>query len=543
MPNTASTNNWDTVSAIKFKSLNAAIKNLHSSPSSFSGNVQSPSGDQAVIAADFGDWQLSGGSGGLVHMKLPFSSATSEPPGGSKTDLGDGFAVIEVDLTYIPQPGETESRALKIDAEHAVTSADVTMAENDNRNWGPYVSEALTTWLKTHLQSFNHVFAVVNLGFQEENKTFRWLKPTKVGYAVEVVGDNVDDYVFAVLAMTENRPGSGLSDQVSPFAIPSGADAGFLISTERFMEKMVLPGVYPIFKGAGEGDFDITADGTQVTNVKELNFETFEVPTNKSGTETKPISDAKVSQGNFRLTAFDRHMRFEFTDLTYTWKSGFIVHVNYTGISTLEIDSTNHLQMPETSDPTVNFTVTKTVEEEWKEIGITIAVDIGIALASALIGGAAEAMAAKEAADTAVTQTVREAIGDAGADASIDGAVNIPLLTQEEREALQGAMVRDALEGAAEQLANPSAMQKFSGFFMRNWKVVLGGMIAEAIGTVATQIPNILNSYAENDLAKMPTLDKFATEAVSPIQWTDTPSFKLDSIALNGPVQMGLKYD
>jgi len=423
-----------------------------------------------------------------------------------------------------------------------VTSIDVTMNDTTKQNWAPYVSAALTTWLGSNLQQFNHVFAVANLGAQEASGNLAWLAPTQVSYAVEeVASSSVDDYVFAVLAVTENRPTLGLPSQVSPFAIPTGSDAGFLISTERFLEKMFLPGVYLLFKSATADDFDITADGSQVTNNKELNFNNFLVPTNESGTETKTITDAKVSAGKFAITAFNNHLRIDFTDLSYTWKEGFDVNVNYTGVSTLQVDSTNHLQMPESSDPTVAFTVTTTTGERWKEIGETIGIDIGIALVGALIGGAAEAAAAKSAAETAVTQVVRTAVEDAGANAAIDGAVTIPLLSPEQQAALRVAMARDALEGAAAQLANPSAAAKFTGFFLRNWKIILGIVIAEAVGTTVSEIPQILNHYAEKDLEKMPTLDAFSTAAVSPIKWTNVSGLTLTSMALNGPVQMAFK--
>lgn len=545
MTDTASTNNWDTVSAIKFKAVNSAICAQKSSPASFSGEETSPLSDtKYTISANFDAWQLSGGSGNLVHMRLPFNSGKAVQEGAKTSlNLGSGYGTIEVNLTYIAQVDQTNKQDLKVDPSEVVTNVKVTMDDPSEKNWGPYVQVVLTNWLDQNLKEFNHVFAVANLGSKETAAAFKWLKPTKVGYAVEAVGDNVDEYVFGVLAMTDNRPGNSLAYQVSPYSIPTDADAGFLISTERFLDKMFMPGVVQIFKDTQEDDFDTTADGTQITNITALNFKDFEVPTNSSGTETKTITDATIGPGNFMLTAFDRTIRIQFVDLKYTWKEGFTVKVDYTGVSKLEVDSGNHFQMPETANPTMTFTIIKTEAERWKEIGESIGIGVGSALIGALIGGAAEAAVATKAAQSVLAKTIAEAVEEAGGSAVIGGDIAIPLLTPEEQAELRAAQAVEALDSAAEELANPGNLQKFTGWFARKWKIILGTLIGAAIGGGLSQIPEILRYYAAKDLAHMPTLDEFTDEAVSPISWANTPNFKLKSIALNGPVQMGLVED
>src|SRR5690606_38945377 len=119
----------------------------------------------------------------------------------------------------------------------------------------------LETWLTDNLQEFNHVFSAVDINVRADKDSFQWIKPTKIGYAVNAPTDvPVDDYIFGVLAMTEGRQGTNLSNEISPNIIPENANAGFLISQERFLNKILMPGVYVMFYGASASDFTMTDD-------------------------------------------------------------------------------------------------------------------------------------------------------------------------------------------------------------------------------------------------------------------------------------------
>src|SRR5262249_48924054 len=138
------------------------------------------------------------------------------------------------------------------------------------------IQAVLTAWLNSNLQQFNHVFAAVDLNVTADNGAFQWLKPTKLGYAVNTEGaDSSDDYVFGVLAMTSGRDDPNLSNQISSNIIPSGANAGFLVSQERYIDQIFMPGAYMLFNGATGADFDTTNDGTTITNTQPLAFQKF----------------------------------------------------------------------------------------------------------------------------------------------------------------------------------------------------------------------------------------------------------------------------
>ena len=85
-----------------------------------------------------------------------------------------------------------------------------------------------------------------------------------------------------------------------------------------------------------------------------------------------------------------------------------------------------------------------------------------------------------------------------------------------------------------------SYASKFKGFFARNWRKMLGMAIGGAIGAVYTQIPTILRTYSEGDLAQMPTLDEFVDYSVSPVVWPGQSGYTLENLALNESLQMGL---
>jgi Clostridium P-47 protein len=420
----ADTNDWDTAFAIHFSDANNAIVAKKSSPPSFSAPyTDGLSGQQYTIAGNFGAWQLSGGSGGIVHMSLPVTGGTLTPQGGTARNYS-GSGVIEVYLNFLPQPtsdstnGQTNNLQVKLTTNDPVNQPVVTVQSFTFDPTSPLqqgaeaIQSALGTWLNANLQSFNHVFAAVDLNAVADQGAFQWLKPTKVGYAVNAPNNvTTDKYIFGVLCMTEDRDNPNLSNQISPNIIPTGATAGFLISQERFVNKIFLPGVYLIFKGATASNFTQTNDGATVTNTVPLSFQNF---TLDDGTL---ITDASIGTGNFTLTAFDETMEMQFTDLNFTWKTGYIVHLSYTGLASLSLDANHNLQMTPTGKPSLNTVVTKTTEEQWKELIEGIVEGIALAVVGAVIGGALGPAAeeAAEAGETAATDAAESA--EEGADA------------------------------------------------------------------------------------------------------------------------------
>ncbi len=555
----ASTNNWDTVFAINFLNANKAIKNQKSSPPSFNGTKPGGgfSGPAVDVAGAFGDWQLCGGSGSLAKLGLPISgkaTAQSSPPQSLNFT---GSAVIEVSLNYVPQPGGKRSttklsggtvNALKVRTTTSdpqtqpivsVTSLTLDPAATAAGLQDP-VSFVLEQWLLANLDSFNHTFAAIDLGAVADKGQFQWLAPTHLSYGVvNIEGDSVDNYTFAVMAMTENRQGVNLNYEVSPNAIPSGCNAGFLISQERFLTKIMLPGIKTMFLNAKDGDFQVTGDGSTISNVNAITFQNFET-SNKDGSDKVTIVGAQLDPQKFSLVANATTLNLSFTDLHFPWNDGgYTVHMVYNSECQLSMDSNHHFQAAVVGKPSLSVTVTELSAEKWSNIIIGVIEGIAFAVVGAAIGGALGPAA--EGAGEGLSEGASEsAEAVQGTTDALEFSGELP--TDENISNLDEVNADDDAD-ASEDMANTdeeSYASKLKGFFRRNWRKILGMAIGGAVGAVTAKLPDILEAYSENDLEKMPTLDEFVEYTVAPVSWPGQTGYSLVSVALNELLQMGL---
>ena len=104
----ADTYNWDTVNACRFTDVNTAIDAGNSSPASFAYTDIESGVTQGAVKGKFGTWQLvESGDGKNVHMSIPVTCGQCELYNDGQpqdTYTYAGTAIIEVNLTYIPQP-------------------------------------------------------------------------------------------------------------------------------------------------------------------------------------------------------------------------------------------------------------------------------------------------------------------------------------------------------------------------------------------------------------------------------------------------------
>lgn len=553
----ADTYNWDTAFALNFKSANAAIKAQKSSPPSFSGTrAKSPFGGPAVdVSGEFGDWELCGGSGPLAQLKLPISgtaTAKSKHPQGIPFT---GSAVIEVSMQYLPQPGQTPSGGTKHALKLKLTTTDpqvqpivsvMSISLNpEAKDAEDAVKDVLETWLLTDLEAFDHTFAAVDVGEVADKDQFQWLKPTKVGYGINnPEGAEPDDFIFAVMAMTENRAGENLGHDVSPNIIPPGSNAGFLISQERFMTKIMKPGIEKMFLNASEADFDVVGDGSTITNVNAVTFNNF-VTEASDGSDPTQITGAKLAPNKFNLIANATTMSLSFIDLNFPWgdDGGYTVNMDYNAESQLFMDANKHLQAFTVGKPSLSVNVTESTGEKWKNIIEGMVEGIAMAVGGAMIGGALG-----PAADAA--EEGLEGGANAAAEA-VEGTEDALEFSWDEFPPDEDVPDLDEVNSnddadASDDTANSedeSYTQKFKGFFRRNWRKLLGMAIGGAVGVVVGKLPDILEAYSENDLAKMPTLDEFVDFAVSPVTWPSQTGYTLQNLALNESLQFGLDVD
>jgi len=523
---TVSTLNWDTAFGIKFKDANAAIASAGSSPARFDG-AHTEMTDTYQVGAAFGTWQMTGGAGSLLTMTLPLTGGNIAG-GGQPAAAFTGLAQIQVALAFIPQPGAPDQRALRCDQSQAVSVLQVTISSGPT-SARDAVKGALQDWLTANLGTFNHVFAVVDLNLAlDQSDAFAWVKPTHVGYAVytENIGA-VDDYLFGVLAMTENRPGLNLSPVLDPGIIPAGADAGFLIAAPRVVEKMFAPQVETLFSSAKASDFDRQDDGMTIVNVARLEFTDFTLQ------DGSLIDDAAVDAAGFTMSVGTGFVQIRFTGLRFTWQGKYNVVVNYASTNKLYTDNAGHLQLEQTAAPSVSVSVTETDAQKWKEIWESIGISVAVAVVGAVLGAAAEAGLARSAATGAAT---------AGADASANGVVEIEMETILNALTPQDQLADEltAVRAAVRALQQPEAPQTFAGLFRAaSWKL-LGTVIGAVVGAGVAGIVTALQAYADENTESLPTLDDFTDRATENINWAGGTGYVLDSAELRGAMQLGL---
>ncbi|NUY35987.1 TULIP family P47-like protein [Paraburkholderia sp. JPY303] len=367
--------------------------------------------------------------------------------------------------------------------------------------------------------------------------------PTHVGYGINNPENApVDNYVFAVMAMTANRQGVNLGHEVSPNVIPQGCNAGFLISQERFMTKIMLPGIEKMFKNASDKDFQVTGDGSTISNVNAITFQNFET-SNKDGSETVEITGATLDPEKFSLIADVTTLKLNFTDLHLPWKGGrYTVHMLYDSECELYMDANKHFQACVVGTPSLSVAVTESSAEKWTNIIVGIVEGIGFAVAGAAIGGALgpAAEATGEGIEGEATGAAEAVEGTTDTlEFSSDLVSDTDIVNLDDVNAEDDADASDDIENTEEE----SYSSKFKGFLRRNWRKILGMAIGGAVGAVTAKLPDILEAYSEQDLAKMPTLDEFADYSVSPIAWPGQTGYTLVSIALNESLQMGLNVN
>lgn len=285
----ARTYGWDTAFAIRMPDANAAIIAQSSSPKTFS--QKAPDGSCSVNG-DFEDWQISGGAGIDIHFSTPIKTGSLNY-NGKQYSLEGAEVHIEVQLNYLPSK-ETNSKQTAMSKQSSNgNNVDLVTRfkapENEQvvsvinftaPNISDFVANALAAstlqlWFNSNLTLFTHVFSAVNLNTKVDKKQFQWLAPTSTSYAF-CAGSTANDSILGVLCMTENRSSAGIASQLSPNAIPKGARSGFLISQERFLTEMVLPGLPSAFPGSTQSDFALSDDKSSVINTTNIKTKTVE---------------------------------------------------------------------------------------------------------------------------------------------------------------------------------------------------------------------------------------------------------------------------
>jgi hypothetical protein len=286
----ATTLGWDTVNAIRIAQVNRTL-NAFPPPPDFSYSIQ----PGWTISGAFGKWSLvRGGSGSIIFLRTPLNSSRMTFPGQADLAFVDGWATIQIKLQYLPQvpvkdgarltvPENGEPNFLLRDAEDrseddpAVVLQAVSFGKTKpNTLMDALYRQAIVEYFKANLDVFVYVFTLVNINARASEGAFQWLKPTYTSYAY-FNGPDDETSFFGVLNMTDGRSSTGLTNQMPPGAVPQDGNAAVLISNERFLQKMVLPGLPKAFTKASASDFTLANNNTTIKTSKDVTMDDIEI--------------------------------------------------------------------------------------------------------------------------------------------------------------------------------------------------------------------------------------------------------------------------
>lgn len=532
----ASTNGWDTVYGIRFSKVNQAIAAEGASPEDFD-YTEAGGGEENVITGTFSDWTLTSGSGSLLTMTVPIPTFTYTPDSETPITRTGAVATIEVQLEAIPQPvaahavvedgvkydlklktnrGENDLASQTVDVKTLTYPGD-----GDDGDIPTEVRLLLQQWMRTgeNLQRFNHTFATVKLNAKAAVDAFDWLMPTFVGYGA-IAESGTDEGVFAVLCMTENR-NPPIDETLSTDLVPVGKEAAFLISKERFLRKMILPGMMWMFSEPTdrpeltwpEDFFDITDD--QLKNKFTLTINSFEIG--------KDTVEATLPPGKLVLTLEQNYLSYEISEMKHSyWGAWYDVTHRITSRLLADVNEQQQFFLiPGTNDDNTDIIdhtaeLEKTPLAKTIDVGILIADVVLLAFAIGKLGYARYAARGATVTSSSVstgatvsrssTETIRSSVSSVSSGASAASAAS---------RSSGGAVAKTFLE-------RNSAMLQGAAICAMN--------TALAVDQIYERMANA-NNWGTNAI---PDIKDFVTSILEPVQWPEQAEFEVESVRFNG---------
>jgi hypothetical protein len=538
------TNGWDTVYAIRLTNVNKSIeKRPDDWPATASGTSTGATGRYDLNVTQLASWRVGSAAasgGGTLNMNVDIVTGTlvKTPPSGSPVTtslngltvsvaLGLGWVASPVDPTRQLQPTDINVVAITPQGSLDATSESV-------------VKSMLRSAFAADHDKFKASFVEIDIGAKEAQDDLAWLLPTDVSYGVSVPPQGttatLESSFLAVLAMTENRSPTNVTQEVSGSAIPGAARGGFDIHRRLFLEKMVRPGMPALCLNSSEADFELFNDNKGVRNTVALNFPALNIPASGAAAARDVEPSIPARDLSFEIEGSQLVLRMK--NFSFYWQAGVKVNIDYEARSSMSISESGHIEIVEDST-----TTNSTVEiESWVSVA-TVVAGIAIAIVGAAVGagisGAVEGVAdgAAVTAGRTATQTGSEiAMQTITTTGTSDAAAAGSPAT---RQMATAALTDVAAAGGQ----RPAAAAPIRGFFSRNWLKIKGGLLGAIPGGIAggvvAAIPLYLQMLAKGQTADIPTLHTFAATAVRPVRWPDQDAFKLGSATLNDALQLG----
>lgn len=513
MTDTVDTNGWHTVAAITYADVNKAIAEAGKGPQSFD---QAASDHSAMVSGTFGKWSLTtGGSGPVMMMALPITGG-NVMVGDTQYPITPCTATIRLQATYVPQSNSSVVNLVN-DSTQPVAVESCLPAQS-NFLADASLKELLGIWLNANLNAFSAVFASVDLDGQFTKQGVSWLNPSFKGYAVAepTQAPTLQNSVFAVLCLIDETPEPpGLVWQVSPYAIPSGANAAFLIAPEKFLSHMMLAAVPAMFNNISDqppaNNFAIDNSGTRIRNINPLTLKQVKLENNNVVTPT-------VAASNFTIQLDAGELEIAILDMQFEYSPGITVHLNYSGRSVISLDAAHDiLQMAATTQ-----TGSGSVE-----------VSKGLEIAQIVLGVASIVLAVVGGVGGAVGRTASAAVESATA-ASLGAA---------EASGEDAATAAEATVSACRGLISGTPAE-VSQIAARCFAVAKVAAIGAFCTTLMPAITMIINAVADGDYQSMPKITDLTSNAIGKsVIWPDAVGeFTLSSATLNGAFQFGLVH-
>ena len=242
------TGKWDTIYAVHLNQVNGALaQGMGQVPQTFalSGVDFLPYN----IQGQFSRWSvIPGGSGQLIWLQLDIGSGTFTLGTGPQIQVAQLANVsIQVEVSLQLVPTQAGASALQFDFKgvgkpgQAVPGLVTPLKLLDpNKALNPAMVDALpgliADFLVNNAARVTYVFASIN---PANASTVKWLEPVKSDYVY--LQSNAGDGFLAILSATTDRDISTYLRQVDASLIAPGVQGFFVISTNLFMQNVVLP--------------------------------------------------------------------------------------------------------------------------------------------------------------------------------------------------------------------------------------------------------------------------------------------------------------
>jgi len=539
----ADTLGWDSVYAIPFDKLNSAISGQ--APADFDDFQETDEqGDVFILRnSTYGDWRIdTGGSGQIVCMEIALDAFEFERQGSSPVSYSvtNAVATVMLKLAALPQPSSLQASADPdvevVELRVAPTNTDpiqsVSVAYDPDGAETPdvvsqfQINDLLTKVLNRDADDFNLVFATVNLSKKTSEaggEGWDWLLPTHTSYAVRDL--NATSGVFAVLAMTENRPASPIHD-VSVAAIPEGQVSGFLVSERLFLQKLVLPNVGLLFQHkngsmATVDDFEITSD-FKITNKNAVYIKDLELEDPGKGGDGKKVL-ADIGPRQFTVFPSGDELVMRIDQFHYSYAAGIEVYSDFENRSTVSLVD-GGFAVEERSSSCPRADIEKSDWLTWTEI----LVPIGVGIVGAVLGAGVGKVV------SGTGQVVAQ-----GANAGVFTGVQGTVVGVTQAGAAQAATGQVAATLALEVAGNTAPISLIGivpGFTYRLIAGIAGAVLGAGLGGMV----GILETIAKEPASARPVLDKFLAPALAAVSWPNVDGFVLTSARLNKSFQLGI---